>query len=309
MKIQRTSFYVGGKETEAKNHSIFGGNLNHTTDLLAEKKQRAKEQAMKIVSDAWAGEQKIDADMEMRRERVQELKREIGACNKEIQWFETERTRLQEAYGVGQDSKEQKDLELLAKEIDSKTPGKQVSLTKAEREELVRIKESGLTEYQTRSLELKELAQDYEVQKYKLGKEIETENAIISATRIERLKSNPMGKAHKQADAVMEEVGEEIISLAFEAGVEHIEEEFEERVEEAKERAEEKELQEEKLESVKEQREKRQEKITEEILETTAELTDMDTRQAQVQKELQGTLDKLKLLAEDIKGAKVDETL
>ncbi len=340
MEIRNTSIYVGndgrfvanGQEKDAamqngvrltsKNEqggSVFGGNLNNAADPIAEKKQQAREQAMKIVGDAWAGEQIIDADIESRRARIKELKSEIGACNKEIQWFEEERERLQEVYGVTDNSREQQDLELLAKEIDSKTPGKQVSLTKEEREQIAQIKAGGLTEYQTRSLELKELAQDYEVQKYKLSKEIETENAIISSTRIERLKSDPMGDAKKQADAVLEAASKEIVGMAVEAAVEHVNETLEEQIEEAKEHAEEKEVQEERLENIKEKKEeswktverskRKQEKISEEIVETSAELTDIDSKQAEVQKELKEVMDKMKLLAEDIKGIKVDKNV
>lgn len=309
MKIQSTSVYVGEETKVVQKKSIFGGNLNKETDFLTQRKQRAREQAMKIVGDVWADEQKIDQDMEERRLRIQELQNEMGICNKDIQQFEAERTRLQEAYGVADDSKEQKDLELLAKEMDANTPGKQVSLTKEEREELARIKAVELTEYQTRSLELKARTQNLEIQKYKLSKEIEVENAIITATRMERLKSNPMGKAKEQAEAVMQQASGEIISMAVDAAVEHVDEKLQEQVEEAKEKAKEEELKEERLESVKEKKEEQQEKISEEILENTAQLTEMDSKQAQVQKELQGTLDRLKLLAEDIKGAKVDEML
>lgn len=92
MRIQGTSFYVGEQKSAVQNNSVFGGNLNRATDPIAEKKQRAKEQAMKIVSDAWAGEQKIDADMEERRGRIRELESEIGACNKEIKTLEQELT-------------------------------------------------------------------------------------------------------------------------------------------------------------------------------------------------------------------------
>ena len=52
MKIQNTTFNVGTEILQEHKKSIFGGNLNQTTDFLAQKKQRAKEQAMKIVSDA-----------------------------------------------------------------------------------------------------------------------------------------------------------------------------------------------------------------------------------------------------------------
>ena len=331
MKIQNTSVYIGNGQEKAitmpnglhhtnkneQGESVFGGNLNNITDTIAEKKQKAREQAMKIVGDAWTGEQKMDADIEARRKRVKELQKEVGACNKEIQWFAEERERLQEVYGVADDSREQQDLELLAKEIESQIPGKQVSLTKEEREQIARIKAQGLTEYQSRSLELKELEKDYEEQKYKLGKEIETENAIISATRIERLKSDPMGDTRKQADAVLEAASEEIVGMAVEAAVEHVDEKLEEQVEAAKERAEEKEIQEERLENIKEQKEetrgrverskKKQERVSEEIVETSVELTDIDTKQTEVQKELKEVMDKMKLLAEDIKGAMVDE--
>ncbi len=323
MKIQNTSIYVGnGLEKEVgvqkslsstvekeQGSSVFGGKLNNITDTIVEKKQKAREQAMKIVGDAWAGEQKIDADIEERRKRVKDLQKEIGACNKEIQWFEEERKRLQEVYGVEDGSSEQQALELLAKEVDSRTPGKQVSLTQEEREQLVQIKEQELTEYQSRSLELKELAKDYEEQKYKFGKEIEVENAIISATRLERLKTDPMGDAIRQAEAVLEEASEEIVSMAVEAGMEHVDEELEEKVEDAKRRAEEEEAREEQLENIKEKKSENQERVTEEIIESAAELTGMDTRQAEVQKELKEVMDKMKLLAEDIKGAKVDEMI
>lgn len=299
--------------------SIYGGNLNRVTDSLAQKKEQAREQAMKIVSDAWAGEQKLDAELESRRTRVRELQSEIGACNKEIRWFEEEAVRLQEVYGVADDSKEQQDLELLAKEVEAGTSGKNISLTKKEREQIAEIKAEGLTEYQARALELKELAKGYEEQKIKLSEEIEVENAIISATKRERLKSNPMGDAKAQADAVMEAAGEEIMSMALEAGMNHVDEKLEEQVEEAKERAEEEEAKEEQLENIREYKEKsrevveqskeKQEKISEEIIETSAALTDVENTQEQVQKELNEVMDKMKLLAEDIKGAKVDEMI
>lgn len=307
------------EEKKQAGGSIYGGNLNHVTDSLAQKKEQARAQAMKIVSDAWTGEQKLDADLESRRIRVRDLQSEIGACNKEIRWFEEEAMRLQEVYGVADDSKEQQDLELLIKEVDAGTSGKNISLTKEERELIAEIKAEGLTEYQSRVLELKELAKDYEEQKIKLSNEIEVENAIISATKRERLKSNPMGDAKAQADALMEATGEEIMSMALEAGMNHVNEKLEEQVEEAKERAEEEEAKEEQLENIREYKEesreaveqskKKQEKISEEIIETSVALTDVENTQEQVQKELKEVMGKMKLLAEDIKGAKVDEKI
>lgn len=319
MKIQNTSIFVGSNNItengvgmqdleKKKGTSIYAGNLNRSLDPIEQKKLQAREQAMKIVGDVWEGEKKIDNDLKTRRAKIDELRKEMGKCRKEIKWYEEECVRLQECYGVAGDSKEQKDLELLEKEIDAKTPGKQVSLSKEEREQIARIKAEGLTEYQSRALEMKNLAADYEEQIYKIEKEIEVENAIISATKIERLKSNPMGTAQKQAESIMEAASEEIIGMVWKEGKEHVDESLEEKIEGAEKQKEEKELQEEKLEKM-EDRKKAQEELTEEILDSTEQLIELDSKQTDVQREIKEFVDKMKLLEEDIKGAKIDEVV
>ncbi len=318
MKVQNTSIFMGNNDGSLKgvsqrtdqksSGSFYGANLNDALDPVAQKRQQAREQAMKIVGDAWEGEQKLDADLESRRTRIRELTAEIGEYRKEIKWFDEERTRLQEVYGVSADSTEQKDLELLEKELDAKLPGKNVSLSKEDRDRIAEIKANGLTEYQSRSLELKELSMDYERKIENLNQEIEIENSIISATKIERLKSSPMVKAQKQAEEVLEAASQEIIGMVLEEAKDHVDEELQEKVEAAKEQEEKKEILEERLEKIKEKKEQ-QEKLTEEIIDASEQLLQVDNMQTEVQKEVQEVLDKMKLLAEDIKGAKVDETV
>ncbi len=318
MKVQNTSIFMGNNDGSLKgvsqrtdqksSGSFYGANLNDALDPVAQKRQQAREQAMKIVGDAWEGEQKLDADLESRRTRIRELTAEIGEYRKEIKWFDEERTRLQKVYGVSADSTEQKDLELLEKELDAKLPGKNVSLSKEDRDRIAEIKANGLTEYQSRSLELKELSMDYERKIENLNQEIEIENSIISATKIERLKSSPMVKAQKQAEEVLEAASQEIIGMVLEEAKDHVDEELQEKVEAAKEQEEKKEILEERLEKIKEKKEQ-QEELTEEIIDASEQLLQVDNMQTEVQKEVQEVLDKMKLLAEDIKGAKVDETV
>ncbi len=318
MKIQNTSIYMGNnenslmgvsqKDNKETGGSFYAANLNHATDPIEQKKQQAREQAMKIVGDVWEGEQKLDAEMDARRAKVKELTREIGEYQKEVKWFDEERTRLQEVYGVSAESTEQKDLELLEKELDAKVPGKNISLSKEESQRLVEIKENGLTEYQSRALELKAISTDYEIKIDELNRQIEVENAILSASKIERLKSSPMVKAQKQAEEVMEAASQEIIEMILDEAQDHVDEELQEKVEAAEEREEKEEIHKERLEKIKEKREQ-QEELTEEIMDVTEQLLQVDNKQTEVQKEVQEVLDKMKLLAEDIKGAKVDETV
>lgn len=56
---------------------------------------------------------------------------------------------------MSSDSQEQKDLELLAKGIETGFSGSDVRLTKEEEEQIAKIKAAGLTEYQQQSLALK----------------------------------------------------------------------------------------------------------------------------------------------------------
>lgn len=309
MRVENKSIYIGNLEQGQKKKqgkSIFAGNLNSACDPVEQKRKQARQQAMKIVSDVWEGEQKIDADLAARSKKIEELYREAGGYHKEISAREAERAKLKEVYGVAPDSVEQQELDLLEKEAESRVPGKGIFLTKEEREQLEKIKADGLTEYQSRMLEKKEICVGNEIAIYELEKEIELENAIITGIKLERLKSNPMGKAQRQADAVMEVAGEEIVGMLVGEAKDHLDKEMQEKVEQAKEKEEKEEIQEAKLEKIREKKEE-QEELTEEIIEATEELISLDGKQIDVQKEIKNIMNKMKVLEDDIKGAKVDQ--
>lgn len=318
MKVQNTTIFMGdssrserhgNSKTEEKNRStIYAGNLNQNFDPIVQKRKQAQKQAMKIITDAWAGDQEIDNDLEERRNKVIKLRGEASEAKEALKNIEEDRAALRETYGVEEDSQEEQDLKLLEKEIDARTPGKKVVLSEEEMEKIEQIKANGLTEYQSRSLEMKEAGTYYENQIYNCETEIEMENAIVRGTKLERLKKSPMLEAQKQADGIMEAASQEIIGMLVDEAKEHIDEEMEEKKEAAEKKAEEKEELEEKLEKTKEEKEE-QEEFTEEILETTEQMTELSSDQTDIQKEIQDMMNKMKLLEEDIKGAAVDETV
>ncbi len=319
MKINNIGIFMGDTfsnhrnetivaEEKKNNSAVFAGEFHQKLDPIAQKKQKAKEQAMKIVGDAFDGDRKIDKDMEARREKIRLLQDDIRKAKAEVNDMEKMRDELKEVYGVPEGSIEEQELALLEKEADAKMSWKKIFLTKEEREELARIKADGLTEYQQRSMEMKEYSAYYERQIYDMDMQIKEEDAIIRSTKLERLKNNPMVKAEKQADAVMEAASEDIVSMLLEDAKEHIDEEMEEKKEAAETAEEEKEELEEKLERAKERKEEQRE-LTELMTESTQQMIDMDTVKDEVQDEVQKMLDKMKLLEEDIKGAAVDEVL
>ncbi|MDE5679107.1 MAG: hypothetical protein K2I01_01565 [Lachnospiraceae bacterium] len=306
MRRQELEAQQSGKE---KKKSVFAGDLNGTQDNILLKKQQARKQALKVVADTWSGDKKIDNDLEERNEKIKSLHDEVRNAKKELSEIAEQQEDMRKRYGVDADSEEQKDLELLLKSREAKR-NPEISLTEEEQERLKEIEGQERTEYQNRALEMDSFGDYHRGVISEAEKQIEAENRIIRDIKLERLKKDPMLNAQKQADAIEEAAGEEILNMLVEEGKEHIDEEQEEKKEQAAEAKEKKEEQEELLAKRKDER-KEAEKRAEELAESmpVEELLGLDKTQDEIQKEIQNIVDKMKLIAEDIKGAAVDTTL
>lgn len=268
----RSAATEGGEQEQSGRKTVFAGDLNRNQesplrDRIAEKKARAQEKAMKVVGEAFHGEMKIDEGMEESRQRVKELREECKELRGGLEDLDRRRETLDAARENG---------------------------------------EIGEEEYQQ---ELGDLRQERLTQEQKLAQsqgEIRGENASIRGTRLERLKHHPMADAWKEADAIMDAAGDEVIGMAVQEAVDHVDEEAEKREEQAQKIKEEREEKKELLEKQKERKEEA-EVWLEEL--TPGEFSDLTKSSEEVQKEVQDMLRKMNLLEEDIKGAKVDETI
>ena len=301
---------VNGQQEEQQKQgkkSVFAGYLN--SDLLQnqiqQKKEEAQKKAMKIVTDVWESERVIEEDLQERREKIDALKQEKKQAKDKISEISEEQEAMKEIYGITEDCKEQQDLELLRKK-NNILSGKGGSLSPEEWEYTARLEQEGLTEYQLRQLDMDREKQIYEEKVTENDKAIFQELAIIRGTRLERLKYDPMVKAQKQADAVLDAASKEIIGMVVEDAKEHIDEEKEERQEQAEVIEEKREQQEALIEARKEEREEQ-----EELLEAMPvnEMLTLDQTRTDIKKEIQNIINEMKLVAEDIKGSVVDETL
>lgn len=296
MKVQRElSIYVGGntraadrqaleeKESQRSNgKSVFAGDISGMQDRILMKQQAARKKALKVVTDAWNGDRKIDDGLKERREKVKSLQDEIGSAKKELSELAKQQEDLRQVYGVEADSEEQKELELLLKEREAKR-NPEITLTKEELEQLSEMSGKERTEYQSRVLEMDSSGDYYRNIISDGEKEMKAELRAIRETEIDRLKKSPMLKAQKEAEEIEEAAGEEILGMLIEEGKEHLDEE-QEKIEEQAEKVEEK----------KEEQE---------------EVLDLHRQQDDMKKEIKNIVDKLKLTEEDIKGVAVDEIL
>lgn len=311
------------EKSDSKGRStVFAGDLAVRQDSIAMKKRQAQKQAMKVLSDTFASEKKLDQGMDDMRDQMEALRAENLEYNREIEKIGDMRKEQMELCGITEDSQEQKDLELLRKERDME------ELTEEETERLNQIHESGVTDYQKNMLDLDEQEKLYRGYMEGNNAKIKGIRTALSDLKIERLKSDPMLEASEQADEILEAANKAIIGDLMNEAKSHIEEKMAEEKEKAEKLAEKKEEEEEKAEA-REERKEQQEEFIESVRENTAienrpakpartealDVTEVDNMNSyndpnlQPEKELEEILDKMKLIKEDLKGAAVDKNI
>lgn len=334
MKVQNSvSFQIGvnskkernssvNKEVSKSANTIYAGNLNNVMDPIVQKRKDAQKKAMKVVGDAFANEQKIDDEMKERREHIKRLQETVGAANNALKDIEVQRDELRKSYNIDADSQEQSDLQLYQKREEAIKSGKTVSFSDEEMERLKALDTEGLSEYQKRSMDMYRSGETYRTELKDAYKQIIAENAMIRGTKIERMKSDPIGDAQDEASDILKAASDEVYGMLVNEAKEHMDEELQEKVDKAKENAEEQEEEQEKLEAIKEDKEQAEamadsskeqdsQQRTEASTgdETTKEIIDTGAIGLDVQKKVKNILDEMKLTEEDLKGVTVDEVL
>ena len=320
MKVENTSIFIGNgvpgsiqNEKTVKNGtsktnglSINGSYLATPNDPIAAKREEARKKAMKIIGDAFANDRKIDEDLDARSEHIRKLKAVQNDANKAISEIESDRVALRDEYGIDADSQEEKELQLLEKEFRAQQKGSDVSLTWEDMEEIAKIKAKGLTEYQSRSMEMLDYEKPYLDAAYEAKQGIEEENLTISAIKRELEKNTGMLKAQDRADAIEDAASKEIVGMLIDEAKEHIDEEAKEEQEKAKEKQEKEEELQEKIDAARERR-KEEEELTEDIVESAQNLNTTTANINDAQKDIKDLMNKLALVEEDMKGAAVDQ--
>lgn len=280
-------------------------------DKITQKRERARKQAMKLVGDAWnRDEVKSKSIREMRDMRSEKVK-EIQDWNQKLSEIDEKKQFLKVEYGVGDESQEQRDLELLEKYQDNKNG---ISLDRFTKEELERLKElekMGLTPYQKDVLAVNASKDYYLQEKNKCEQMIKVLSTSITDATIEQLKSQDMLKSQYAAEEIMDAAQEDILGMYLQEAKDTIDEEMEEKKEEVEEIKEKKQEQEEKAEKREEKKEE-QEKIIEaeqELNRMTQAMTGeqvstdhMETVNIRIQKLIQEN----HLINEDLKGIEID---
>lgn len=316
----------GNNESLQKGLSI---NVRGESDSVLMRKQIAKKRAKKAIEDAWSGDRKVAADVERRKEHLQEVRDDISRRTGYIMAYEEKKARLKEEYDIDENSEAQK---MLLEKRERSLVEPEVVLTQAEKERLAEI-----DEYEARVHEMDATIHEFRTEQKTGLRTLESmedaEIASITAIHVEQAKFDEMLKAQKAAGEIEATAGENVFDMLVDEAKEHIKETLEEKREEAKEKAEKEGREEARIEAQKAAKEIQQKQFTLESAESRETeaarieqeknareqediLTEVEkgstgtaSTSSQTRIEIKQMLHKMNLLEEDLKGLEVDDSI
>ena len=310
-----------------KNSAVVSGAALKENNPLSQRQSLAKRKALKVVSDAFSGEKKLDAQMQGIKDEIKRLQDVINEKSADTRSNDAKIKELQEEYGIDPESLENKALNQLAFRM--RSPDNQPT-----DEEL-----SKLSEYQQKALYYVTANQQNSLD-IDHAKAMQMGNVQGYADmKSERAKSQDMLKAQDAAEDIMEASNADTIAQLTQDVVDHVDEKQKEREEEAKKAAEEK-KEEKKEKAERLEKEAMQQEMIENIKERAADVSSgadikramarreraeadsigaenaqktiisdagsIEDTQNAVNTEITNILNKLSLLSNDVKGSTVD---
>lgn len=290
--------------TKIQRKSVDASGLNLQQDTVLSKQIQAQKKALKGILNAYGIEQGISDSINEHLKKAEELTEEANMNLSKVKRLEGLKSELKKTYDIGDDSMEQKDLELLVKQerIERRETKEVLSV-----EEKKRLSEMGpLTEYQTAALDYEKAILEFNTRAKDAVNNSFYNNRVAEALKIEQGKLHVQVDARKAADDIMEQATKEIIGMLLDEGKDRVDDKIEENKEEAEKRAEE--------EAQKEKLKEKNESATKEVVigQTISQLGDIaeaDSAKNKLQTEIRIMVAKQKILEEDVKGLEVDQQI
>lgn len=280
-------------------------------EQIEKKRKLAQKQAMKLVKDAFSGDQATKQNIEDLKAQKAETVAEYQEKMQQIGNISAEKDKLRETYGISKDSQEQKDLELLEKYQNNKLGIFSDDFSKEEIDRLKELANEPRTEYQKQVLSLNgkkaALQSDADLMQQQIM--VLTQNQ--SDAKVDQLKSQDMLKAGDAAEEIQKAASDEIVGMVIADAKEKLDKELEEKKEEAEKKAEEKEEQDERIEKAKEERKEDREMIEGDLdaekLQADASFQKQSVTQSEeTTQRINQIMKKNHLINEDLKGIEID---
>nr|WP_297937494.1 hypothetical protein [uncultured Lachnoclostridium sp.] len=208
------------KEEKEERKSIFAGDTNFMLqNQMGQKKAKAQRDALRRIVEVFESDLKIDQTLKDSALHKEELVEQVKQYDAEIDKLTQAQQELKEEYGITDDSEEEQNLNLIRKSLSDP-----FSVTEEDMEKLENM--GPLTDYQRDSLELDAAKEVWQNLKEDAIDAHKGESGKIQGINMERLKSDPMVGAQKEAQAIKDAARDSIITMLREEAKEKIDEKF-----------------------------------------------------------------------------------
>lgn len=284
-----TMFGSSFAASKQENNSIFSNNQNKADkNSIAGVQNQAQKKALRKLVNQMKEDLKTDDALKECETQKELASDDMKVRQEQIQELDDAKEKLLESYGMTDE-----DIEWQYKSLVKRSLTQPDKLSAEDKETLANLPDSQKSILLCEAM--KEI-QEAEIKSDKMTKASlsQTESEIA----IERLKQHPMTDAKKEADAIMENAKQTVLSMLREQGTNRIDEEM-------------KELQE-KQEAKGEEEEKQAQHSQPEqtaLVDTVQELQNASQQQEKVQSAVKELMAKELLVEDDLKGIDVDELL
>lgn len=276
------------KEANEDRKSIFAGDTNFMLqNQIGQKKAKAQRDALRRIVDVFEADMKIDQTLKNSALHKEELAEQVKQYDAEINKLTQAQQELKEEYGITDDSEEEQNLNLIRKSLSDP-----FSVTEEDMEMLEKM--GPLTDYQRASLELDAAKEVWQNLKDDAIAAHKGESSKIQGINLERLKSDPMVGAQKEAQAIKDAARDSIITMLREEAKEKIDEKFGTTSE---------------TQGKKDEEEETDDVDKKKKADSKALTEDLTAEQQDILKRLKKFVKSQGILREDILGLKIDEML
>lgn len=236
INVNNSDMSIKNERTGVKKNikSLDARNLNLMTDrqqMMDEKRAGARKQAMKLISDAWKGDNKASDGIKAMEKTKSDIAVRNGELKEKLNDIKKSQETLREQYGVDKDSEEQKDLELLIKYQDNKNGIANDKFSQDELDRLKELQDQPLTEYQKKALMANAGKDSIYTEIDRNQTKAMCLTMSINDAKAEQLKSQDMIKASEAADSIIEAAEKDIYGSLINEGKNNIDDKMEENKE------------------------------------------------------------------------------
>ncbi len=204
---EKSKLKQGSKENAGDSNTIQASDLNLAGSQDTElKKLLGQKAALQVQLKQFEEELEKDAEIQGYADKKDALLKEAGENQDEVKRLSKLKAELKESHNIDDNSQEQKDL-LVRENLQKKQMSGQ-PLTKEERELLNNM--GPMTQYQEASLEYSKMIHTYQKRAEDAVENSFNASRTANAMKLERLKSDPMAKANKEAQELLKQVDDDI---------------------------------------------------------------------------------------------------